>query len=147
MSSWLYKNANFTDDMIPEGAIGMIYLMTSFIDGKNCQYIGKKNFFADVKTKLSKKNLSSDKRLKTYKRVRRMTYQDYYSSNEILIAAHKKGIHIKREILKICYSKSELSYQECKSLFQNEVLESHNWLNGNILGRFYKSKIMKDGKS
>ena len=69
-----------------------------------------------------------------------MTYQTYYSSNLVLKNLHKEGCPIKREILRICYTKTELSYYETKYQFVNEVLESDEWLNGNILGRFYKQK-------
>jgi hypothetical protein len=137
---WVYKLKEFTEDMIPDGAVGFVYQMDVIIDGERKSYIGKKNFFADVKTKLSKKALSTDKRKKTYKRVRKTVYQNYYSSNEKLKAAHKAGVHIKRTILKICYSKTELSYQEVKYQFMCEVLEKDIWLNANILGRFYKQK-------
>lgn len=126
--------------MIPDGAVGFVYQMDVILDGERKSYIGKKNFFADVKTKLSKKALPTDKRLKTYKRVRKIVYQNYYSSNETLKAAHKAGVIIKRTILKICYSKTELSYQEVKYQFMCEVLEKDIWLNANILGRFYKQK-------
>ena len=136
--SWIYNGVVFTEEMIPESAIGFIYIMEATIDNKAVAYIGKKNFFADVKTKLSKKALPTDKRKKTYKRVRKSTYQNYYSSNDVLKQAHKDGIVIKRSILKICYSKSELSYNETKYQFKFEVLESDRWLNGNILGKFYK---------
>jgi hypothetical protein len=138
--SWIYKSKEFTEDMIPENAIGFIYNMTAIIDGKSISYIGKKNFYADIKTKLSKKAMPTDKRLKTYKRVRKTAYQRYYSSNEVLKQAHKDGVLIKRDILIICYSKLELSYNECKQQFVLGVLESDKYLNGNILGRFYKFK-------
>lgn len=147
--NWIYKSAEFTDEMIPEGAVGFVYEMQAIINGKSVHYIGKKNFFADVKTKLGKKAKAelTDKRLKTYKRVRKMTYQNYYSSNDVLVQAHKDGVKIRRSILLICYSKTELSYQETKFLFLHEVLESVRWLNGNILGKFYKAKILeKNGK-
>jgi hypothetical protein len=136
--SWLYNGAVFTEDMIPENAFGFIYIMGAIIDGKSVSYVGKKNFYAEVKTRLSKKAMPTDKRKKTYKRVRKCTYQNYFSSNEALKQAHKDGVHIKREIIKICYTKSELSYQEVKYQFMFGVLESESWLNGNILGKFYK---------
>jgi hypothetical protein len=138
--SWIYKGKIFTEDMIPENAIGFIYNMTAIIDGKSISYIGKKNFYADIKTKLSKKAMPTDKRLKTYKRVKKATYQNYYSSNEVLKKAHKDNIKIKRDILMICTTKLELSYQETKHQFVLGVLESDKYLNGNILGRFYKFK-------
>lgn len=134
---WIFEGKEFKQEDIPKGAIGFVYEMNAIIDGKSVRYIGKKNFYADVKTKLAKKDLSSDKRKKTYTRKRRYTYQNYYSSNAVLKQAHKDGVLIKRSILKICFSKTELSYNECKYQFSLGVLENDNFLNGNILGRFY----------
>jgi hypothetical protein len=137
---WVLEGKEFTEEMIPEGAVGFVYEMMSIIDGKPVRYIGKKNFYADVKTKLGKKEMPTDKRLKTYKRVRKTTYQNYFSSNEVLKQAYKEGITIRREILHICFGKQELSYYECKYQFSLGVLESDEFLNGNILGKFYKLK-------
>jgi len=137
---WLYKKKEFKESMIPENAIGFIYEMTVIINGVLYKYIGKKNFYSDVKTKLKKNEVSLDKRIKKYKRVRKFTYENYYSSNSELKEAHKKKINIKREILLICFSATELTYQEVKHQFKHEVLEKKEFLNGNILGRFYKIK-------
>jgi hypothetical protein len=64
----------------------------------------------------------------------------YYSSNKILKDFAKAGGVIKREMLRICYSSTELTYQETKHQFLHEVLEKEEFLNGNILGRFFRSK-------
>jgi hypothetical protein len=139
---WTYNGKVFGELDIPEGAIGFIYLMTAIIDGKSVAYIGKKNFFANIKRPLGKKALAvtTDKRLKKYTRVIKPDFLNYYSSNAVLKKAHKEGVHIKREIIKICYSGMELTYQETKHQFVYEVLEKEEFLNGNILGRFYKTK-------
>lgn len=140
--SWIYKGKEFTESNIPEGGVGFIYIMTAIIDGKSVVYIGKKNFFANIKKPLGKKALamSTDKRLKKYTRELKPDFMRYYSSNKILKDAHKAGIVIKREILRICYTGMELTYQETKHQFVYEVLEKEEYLNGNILGRFYKIK-------
>lgn len=140
--SWIHKGKQFSDSMIPEGGVGFIYIMTAVIDGKSVAYIGKKNFFANIKRPLGKKALamSTDKRLKKYSRVIKPDYMNYYSSNKTLKDAHKAGVVIKREILMICYSQMELTYQEVKHQFKYEVLEKEEYLNANILGRFYKTK-------
>lgn len=141
--SWKIKQnerlVEFTEEMIPEKAVGFVYLMTAVVNGKFVKYIGKKNFYADVKTKLGKKELPTDKRLKQYKRVRKLTYKNYYSSNEVLKAHKQSGGEIERIIIEIAYSKIQLTYLECKSLFTEEVLESEEYLNNNILGKFYKT--------
>jgi hypothetical protein len=140
--SWIYKGKEFDEFCIPEGGIGFIYSMTAIIDGKSVAYIGKKNFFANIKRPMGKKALamSTDKRLKKYTRELKPDFMRYYSSNKILKEAHKAGVVIKREILMICYSAMELTYQEVKHQFKYEVLEKEEYLNANILGRFYKTK-------
>ena len=133
-SPWFYKGVVFTDKNIPENAVGFVYKMQAIIDGKHVKYIGKKKF--------GKKALAAltDKRSKKYEIVTKLDYQKYFSSNKVLKDAHKKGIIINRNILVICYSKTELTYQETKLQFINEVLEKDEFLNANILGRFYKQK-------
>jgi hypothetical protein len=140
--SWIYQGKEFDDKQIPDGAVGFVYIMSAIIDGKSVLYVGKKNFFANVKRPLGKKALamSTDKRLKKYKRELKPDFMNYYSSNKILKDAHKAGVPIKREILRVCYSQMELTYQETKHQFIYEVLEKEEFLNGNILGRFYKFK-------
>jgi hypothetical protein len=140
--SWVYKSKEFNESSIPEGSVGFIYLMTAIIDGKSVAYIGKKNFFANIKRPLGKKALamSTDKRLKKYKRELKPDFMRYYSSNKILKDAHKAGVSIKREILMICNTQMELTYQEVKYQFKYEVLEREEYLNANILGRFFRSK-------
>lgn len=139
---WLYEGKEFDNDMIPKDAIGFVYEMQAIIDGKHVKYIGKKNFYSKRKKKFGKKALAAitDKRTKKYEVVTKLDYEKYFSSNAILKGAHKKGIVIHRIILKICYSKTELTYQETKYQFQHEVLEKDEYLNANILGRFYKQK-------
>ena len=140
--SWLYKGQVFTEDMIPEGAVGFIYEMEAIIDGKPVRYVGKKNFFSTRKKKFGKKALAAmtDKRAKKYTLVTKPDYEKYYSSNEVLKKAHKEGVPIKRFMIRICYTKTELTYQETKYQFVREVLEKEEYLNANILGRFYKQK-------
>ena len=140
--SWLYQGKEFDDLCIPQGAVGFVYIMSAIIDGKSVMYIGKKNFFANIKRPLGKKALamSTDKRLKKYKRELKPDFMRYYSSNKTLKDARKAGVVIKREILRICNTQMELTYQETKHQFLYEVLEKEEYLNGNILGRFYKIK-------
>lgn len=140
--SWIYQGKEFDDLCIPQGAVGFVYIMSAIIDGKSVMYIGKKNFFANIKRPLGKKALamSTDKRLKKYKRELKPDFMRYYSSNKTLKDAHKAGVVIKREILRICNTQMELTYQETKHQFLYEVLEKEEYLNGNILGRFYKIK-------
>ena len=46
--------------------------------------------------------------------------------------------HFERIILQLAYSKKELTYLENKALFSLGVLESEDYLNDNIEGRYFK---------
>lgn len=142
MSKWSYQGQDFESSMIPEGAEGFVYEMQAIINGKLVRYIGKKNFYSTTKRRMGKRAVAQlqDKRSKRYTIQKKLSYLDYYSSNAELKAAHKAGIDIRRYIIKICFSKTELTYYETKYQFIREVLESDEFLNGNILGRFYKFK-------
>ena len=134
----------FKKSMIPESAVGFVYKMNyKGDDGQYYSYIGKKNFYSRRKKKFGKKALAAvtDKRTKKYEMVTKLDYENYFSSNKQLKQAYKDGKMIHRTILKICFTKAELTYQETKYQFKYEVLERDWYLNGNILGRFYKGKI------
>ena len=140
--SWVYKGEVFNDSKIPEEALGFIYEMEAIIDGKAVRYVGKKNFYSTTKKKFGVKALANmeDKRARKYTIQVKTNYQNYYSSNKVLQDAHKAGVIIKRFMVRICFSKTELTYHETKFQFVREVLEKEEYLNANILGRFYKIK-------
>lgn len=140
--SWVYKGEVFNDSKIPEGALGFIYEMEAIIDGQAVRYVGKKNFYSITKKKFGVKALANmeDKRARKYTIQVKTNYQNYYSSNKVLQDAHKAGVIIKRFMVRICFSKTELTYHETKFQFVREVLEKEEYLNANILGRFYKIK-------
>lgn len=137
---WIKDGQEFTEDMIPANALGFIYEMSCIYNGTSYRYIGKKNFYSETKKKMGKKELAlvTDKRLKKYTVVKKLAYKNYFSSNEVLKQAHSEGVLIKREILAICYNATELTYMECKLQFCLGVLEKEEFLNRNILGRFFK---------
>ena len=141
--SWIYKVKEFDEGCIPVHGLGFVYFMTAIIDGKSVAYIGKKNFYSKRKKKFGKKALAAmtDKRAKKYEMVTKLDNENYFSSNKELKQAYKDGKLIYRTILKICFSKASLTYEETKAQFKHEVLERDYYLNGNILGRFYKGKI------
>jgi hypothetical protein len=139
---WFFQGKEFKTTDIPDNAHGFIYELSAVIDGKSVRYIGKKDFYANIKKNMGKKEIAAltDKRVKKYTRVKKLAYEKYYGSNIVLKEAHAAGIPISRKIIQICFSKTELTYMECKYQFSMGVLESDEFLNGNILGRFYKFK-------
>jgi hypothetical protein len=109
---WIYNGLTFTSEMI-DAHVGFVYKITNLNDGRF--YIGKKLFTrAGYKTiKKKKKKLRVESDWKTY----------YSSSKELNEDVNKLGKHIfKREILKLCFSKSECTYYEAMYQFNQQVL-------------------------
>ena len=128
---WLYKGKEFLSEMI-EDNFGFIYIITDLENSK--KYIGKKNFYSvrKVKGKTRRQRKESD-------------WKKYYSSSKIIKEIVKEcgTSRFKREILLLCKSQGELNYSENKYLFMNEVLESEDWYNDNILGRYFSVNVKK----
>jgi hypothetical protein len=130
----------------PEGAIGFIYML-HFSNGK--KYIGRKSMYSYTKRNFTKKELAliTDKRLKTYeivqKEVRWQTYAG--SSGREMKGSMDDGAHlVKKEILKVCFTKKQITYYESQCLFSYGVLESDDFYNDNILGKFYRRDLDYD---
>jgi hypothetical protein len=133
------------NDFDPLQYVGYIY-MTTFLD-INRSYIGKKNFFHTTNVKLGKKELAAlpvtrGKKPSKKKVSKSSDWKTYYGSSaevkELLKTYPKENIV--RSVLRLCKTKKELTYFECKYLFQYGVLEdSKVWINDNILGKFYRT--------
>ena len=117
--------------------IGFVYLITNVLTGR--KYIGKKNFFFS-KTKIvkgKKKNIKVDSDWKVY----------YSSSEELKADVEKYGKeNFKREIIKLCQTKGEMSYFEAKIQFEHDVLLYPNlwynsWISCRIRGAHLKKLI------
>jgi Putative endonuclease segE, GIY-YIG domain len=104
--TWSFEGKTFT----PEQAVGyhsFVYIITNTQDGRI--YVGKKNF-------------NTIRRTKKKGRKNRVTvtkpsdWENYWSSSEELVADVEKlgKSAFKREIIRLCRSKSESNYYECK---------------------------------
>lgn len=146
MINWIYlgKEVNSIDDL-PENAIGFVYII-HLSNGR--KYIGKKNLYSERKVSLGKKELVkiTDKRLKTYKIVKKESdWKKYNSSNKEIKEKIKSGeIHVTfRKIIDVAYSVKELTYREFEQLVINQVLEKEEYYNDNILGKFYRKDLIR----
>jgi hypothetical protein len=126
---WLYNNEVFEDI---SDYIGFVYIITNLTNSR--RYLGKKNFhFSKTRTIKGKK-----KRIKV-----ESDWASYYGSNKELLADVEKlgKENFKREIIRLCSSKGEMSYFEALEQFNNKVLESDDWYNSYIMVRVHKKHL------
>jgi hypothetical protein len=129
---WVYNNEPI--DTVPELAIGFVYCITNTENNK--KYIGKKLFHSVKIVQRNKKK----KRLKV-----ESNWKDYFGSNETLKnLVLEIGIdNFHREILYICFSKSECSYLEATEQFSRNVLLSDDYYNDWISVKITRKHIKR----
>jgi hypothetical protein len=144
MSNWLYKDKRIESiEDFPEGTFGFIYITVHEPSGKT--YLGKKSLYHNVKKKLTKKELAEQPTTRGRKSLtttiqKESDWKTYYGSAKPIVELIKQGKQkdFMRKILCLAPNKKLLTYYECKYLFKYEVLEKpEEWLNDNILGKFY----------
>lgn len=122
-SHWTYKGTNFNE--VSKDVFGFVYRIES-VD-RTIKYIGKKQVHTWQKGRGHRES-----------NWRRYTS----SSTELKEIIKKKGTsQFKFEIIELCYSKIELTYNEMKHQVLNDVLHDPTYLNKQILGRFYKGRF------
>lgn len=132
---WTFEGAPFELQMTDKW-VGFVYLMTNKTTGR--KYIGKKNFWA---TKVSqKKNKATGKVKKTRTKIF-SDWQTYLSSNEVIQAEAASGALFERQILRLCLSKSEMTYYESKLQFVHDVILSEEYYNGWIMCRVRRAHV------
>ena len=140
-----FKEYNSLSDF-PNEAVGFVYQIKNLTNGKI--YIGKKNLHTAQNKKLGKKEIAalppSPGRKPTKKLViKESDWLTYYGSNkELKDDVNKLGReNFAREILRICYTKKELTYYEIYYQITKEVLFNESY-NGNILGKFFPQDFL-----
>jgi len=134
---WLYKDKeiNSIDDM-PADTFGFVYLITHTPSGK--KYLGKKQLIAN-------RTLPPLKGSKRKRKIQKESdWQTYYGSQaeiKILVKESKDKLDFIREIIIFTSTKKQLTYFETKLQFVNEVLENDEYLNSNILGKFFRKDL------
>jgi hypothetical protein len=115
--TWLYEGQPFED---PGEAYGFVYNITHIPTGK--KYIGRKYFtlagYKQVKGKRKKIRKESD-------------WREYWGSSKHLqadIALYGKD-QFKREIVRLCKSRTECSYYESKMIFEEDALLKEDYYN------------------
>lgn len=129
---WFYNKKEFTEEDIGD-AYGYVYLIHNLTN--NRKYIGKKFFtkagYKTVKGKKKKVRKSSD-------------WSTYYGSNKELQDEVKAlgTENFKREILHLCYSRSECSYRETYEIFTREALLTEEYYNSWVTCKIHKAHVI-----
>jgi hypothetical protein len=131
MTEWIYNNELFQGNDI-EDYEGFIYLITNTLTDR--KYIGKKSFW-------SRRKLKKATRRKTFE----SDWRDYWSSSEELLTDVEKfgKENFVREILLFCRYKKAMSFNEEREQWERRVLETDEYYNTNIGGRFFVSETEK----
>lgn len=136
---WNYKGGEIWQrEQMPEGTYGFIYEVIHNPTGR--KYIGKK--VLEFNRTLPP--------LKGQKKKRKVTKESdwltYYGSHQEIKQLIKEGKQeeFSREILEFVPTKKLLTYFECKYLFIKEVLEHNEYINDNILAKFYRKDFNYD---
>lgn len=136
---WLYKDKviESIEDM-PEGTYGFIYEVIHNPTGR--KYLGKKV----LQFNRTLPPLKGQKRKR--KVVKESDWKTYYGSHAEIKGLIKEGKQeeFSREILQYVPTKKLLTYFECKYLFINGVLEHSEYINDNILAKFYRKDFNYD---
>jgi serine/threonine protein kinase len=151
---WLYKGEEVNSiDQMPEGTFGFIYEVIHKPSGR--KYLGKKVLYFERNKRLSQKSINElriERKAKgiggrvplKQKVVSESDWMKYYGSHVEIKQLIKEGKQdeFDREILQYVPSKKLLTYYECKHLFINEVLENENYINDNVLAKFYRKDFI-----
>jgi hypothetical protein len=139
---WKYKNKIIESiDDIPKNTFGFIYEVIHNPTGD--KYLGKK--VLQFNRKLPP--LKGQKRKR--KVVKESDWKTYYGSHQTIKQLLKEGKQeeFSREIIQFVPTKKLLTYFECKYLFIKEVLEHGEYINDNILAKFYRKDFNYETKS
>ena len=149
MPNWFYKNKEVTEEyQFEDKAVGFVYMITNIETGKF--YIGRKVFTNTLTKKLTKKEISEQSgpgRKPTKKRVsKESNWREYWGSCKPLLAEVKEvgEDKFKREILKLCFSKKQLTYYEIAYQCKYDVLETNSY-NDNIMSRIFRKDLLLPG--
>lgn len=129
--TWLYENKEFNPESL-KGYEGFVYLITNNLSGK--KYLGKKSFW-------SRRKVKKTGRRKTHE----SDWKDYWSSSiDVKNDVKELGKEsFTREILILCKYKKAMTFHEERLQWENKVLETDEYYNTNIGGKFFVTETQK----
>jgi len=134
---WLYNNKVIKGiEQMPKNTFGFIYEATYIPTSE--KYLGKKVLFFN-------RTLPPLKGAKRKRKViKESDWQTYYGSHTKIkqLLSEGKQEYFSREILEFAFNKKHLTYLETKYQFSNNVLENTEYINDNILGKFFRKDLV-----
>lgn len=151
---WLYKGEVIGSiEQMPENTFGFVYEVTYI--PTNEKYLGKKVLYFERNKRLGKKALETLReerktkglRGKTPLKQKVVTESDWLiylgSHNRIKqLVKEGKDDQFSKKILEFAFDKKHLTYLETKHQFSNSVLENTEYINDNILGKFFRKDLV-----
>ena len=136
--TWYYKGQPLLESDTQD-FIGFVYQIQNITNGK--KYIGKKEFFKTIK----RKPLKGKKRKRICKV--KSDWETYTGSSNKLNEDITNGHDIHKEIVKLCTSKSSMTYYELMEQLKHNALIKNDYYNEIITVRLRKvcvDNIIKD---
>lgn len=137
LPTWTYNGQLITEiEDMPENTYGFIYEVFHRPSGK--KYLGKKVLHFN-------RTLPPLKGMKRKRKVvKESDWRTYFGSHVEIkqLIKEEKQNEFERRILQFVPTKKLLTYYECKYLFINEVLEHDEYINDNILAKFYRKDFI-----
>ena len=137
LPTWTYNGQLITEiEDMPENTYGFIYEV--FHKPSDKKYLGKKVLHFN-------RTLPPLKGMKRKRKVvKESDWRTYFGSHVEIkqLIKEEKQNEFERRILQFVPTKKLLTYYECKYLFINEVLEHDEYINDNILAKFYRKDFI-----
>lgn len=133
---WFYNGKEFNPaEHDIESLAGFVYLVTDLNNGK--KYVGKKNLWSTRRLP----PLKGQKRRRVKKS--ESDWRDYFGSNEEvkLLVENEGRDRFKREILRLCATKGEMTYFEMKEQIDREVLFRDDYYNEFVGGKIHSKHL------
>ena len=148
--TWMYEDSPFIE--LPLGTFGFIYQIDYAPDEEHpngSSYVGKRQCLSEVRLPALKNGTTrpeasyrigrniNGKRVQFDVVHKESTWKKYTGSSDLT----KGKTILRKTVLALCTSKRELTYYECKALFCLNAIEDDQYLNVNILGKFYRGNL------
>jgi len=132
------------DTVVPDYAVGFIYVITHKLMGREIVYVGKKQLHSTRRKRIGVREKAATKTRKTFKVEKKDSdWQNYWGSSKTLHAARETGEGTwTRTIVEWCYSKKNMSYCETKWQFEMKVMKYPSY--NDHIGNWYAMDIDKE---